>query len=204
MGNLPQGDIAVNIVPFMTDPQNEIRVSSTSVPGKVAGCICHNTRENGFAEIAAIGPDVTNLAIKSLVAARRLLLYDGHDLVFYPFFRNKVTSRGERTAIMFYAENRRPTSYYLSLISEIEEPLVLHVSSQTNVHQLAKAIQKSMNKNIYLEMAAIGVGAVHIAVRAIAVARGLLLSSDIEILCRGAMCQEEIKGRTLTVTYITL
>lgn len=194
----------MNVVPFIVDPQHEIRVAKGSAPGKVAGSICHSIRENGFADVAAIGPEVINQTVKALVVARRFSFNDGLDLVFYPFFRNKVTPRGERTAIMFYVEDRKPSNCYLKLLSEIDEPVVLMVSSKTDVHRLAKSIQIAMHKNIYLEMTAIGVGAVDVSVKAIAIARGLLLSSDIEILCRSAMREEEIEGRELTVTYLTL
>lgn len=63
-----------------------IKVSSQSRTASVAGAIAGSVRENSRVEIQTIGAGSLNQAMKALVLARRYLLDDGIDAIFYPEF----------------------------------------------------------------------------------------------------------------------
>ena len=83
-----------------------LKVSAKSAPNSVAGAIAGVIREEGIAEIQAIGAGAANQAIKALAIARGYLAPAGVDLVCYPAFSVVNVNGEERTAIKFIASNR--------------------------------------------------------------------------------------------------
>ncbi len=63
-------------------------------------------RENGRAEVQAIGAGATNQAIKAIAIAREYLLETGIDAVCVPAFIDVTIDNEERTAIRLVIERR--------------------------------------------------------------------------------------------------
>lgn len=61
--------------------------------------------------------------------------------------------------------------------------IVLKISSKSNPNAIAGAIAGSLQENKRVELQAIGAGAVNQAVKAIAIARGFVASSGINLIC---------------------
>lgn len=76
-----------------------IKVSSQSRSTAVAGAIAGIMREEGYAEMQAIGASALNQAIKAATIARDYLRDDGIDLMLVPNFMTIHVEGEERTAI---------------------------------------------------------------------------------------------------------
>lgn len=76
-----------------------LKVSSKSNPTSVAGAIAGVLREQGNAEIQAIGAGALNQAIKAIAIARGFVAPGGVNLVFVPAFTEIIINNEERTAI---------------------------------------------------------------------------------------------------------
>lgn len=85
-----------------------LKVSAHSRPSAVAGAIAAVIRNQGRADVQAIGAGATNQAIKSIAIARDYLLPDGLDIVVIPTFIDVVIADEERTAIRLLVELRNP------------------------------------------------------------------------------------------------
>ena len=76
-----------------------LKVASRSRPSAVAGAIAGQVREEGMAEVQAIGPYAVNQAIKAVAVARRYLAEEGVDVVCIPGFVMVTVGEEERTAV---------------------------------------------------------------------------------------------------------
>lgn len=86
---------------------NEVlKVSAKSRPSAVAGAIAGVVRENGRAEVQAIGAGATNQAIKAIAIAREYLLETDIDAICVPAFIDVTIDNEERTAIRLVIERR--------------------------------------------------------------------------------------------------
>lgn len=83
-----------------------IRVAANSRSTAVAGAIAGVVREQGRAEIQAIGAGAVNQAIKAAAIARGFLALDGLDVVCVPTFADVEIGGQERTAIRISIEPR--------------------------------------------------------------------------------------------------
>lgn len=83
-----------------------LRVSATSPVRALAGCIAGVIREQGRAEMQAIGAAAVNQAIKAAAIARGFLELDGIDIVIVPSFTQVVIEGAEKSAIRFVVESR--------------------------------------------------------------------------------------------------
>lgn len=83
-----------------------LKVSSKSQPNSVAGALAGVLRENGTAEIQAIGAGALNQAIKAVAIARGFVAPSGMDLVCIPGFTDIIIDGEERTAIKLIIEPR--------------------------------------------------------------------------------------------------
>ncbi|HUT87722.1 MAG TPA: stage V sporulation protein S, partial [Candidatus Heimdallarchaeota archaeon] len=79
-----------------------LKVASTSNPGATAGAIANSVREQGEAQLQAIGPRAVNQAVKAIAIARGYLAASGVDLYFFPEFSNILIEEQEKTAIHFW------------------------------------------------------------------------------------------------------
>ena len=83
---------------------NVIKVASQSRTSLVAGAIAGVYRENGNAEVQAIGAGAVNQAVKAVVIAKGYLGEEGKVIVFVPSFV-EVEIEGEvRTAVRLLVE----------------------------------------------------------------------------------------------------
>ena len=83
-----------------------LKVSAKSNPNSVAGALAGVLRENGGAEIQAIGAGALNQAVKSIAIARGFVAPGGVDLVCVPAFTDIEIEGEERTAIKLIVEPR--------------------------------------------------------------------------------------------------
>jgi stage V sporulation protein S len=85
-----------------------IRVSAQSRSTAVAGAIAGVMREQGYAEIQAIGASAINQAIKAVTIARSYLEQDNFDLAMVPSFTEVDIDGHERTALRMAIFKRPP------------------------------------------------------------------------------------------------
>lgn len=78
------------------------RAKSTAVAGAIAWVV----RENGRAEVQAIGAGAVNQAAKAVAIARGYLALDGIDAICIPTFADVMIADQERTALRFIVEPR--------------------------------------------------------------------------------------------------
>jgi len=83
-----------------------IRVAAQSKATAVAGAIAGVVREQGHAEVQAIGAGAVNQAVKAAAIARGFLALDGIDVVCIPRFADVEIGGQERTAIRISVEPR--------------------------------------------------------------------------------------------------
>ncbi len=83
-----------------------LKVSSKSHPNSVAGALAGVLREEGSAEIQAIGAGALNQAIKAVAIARGFVAPGGMDLICVPGFTDIQIDGEERTAIKLFVEPR--------------------------------------------------------------------------------------------------
>lgn len=84
-----------------------LKVSSKSRLNAVAGALAGVLRENGRAEIQAIGAGAVNQAVKAIAIARGYVAPSGMDLVCIPAFVDVEIDGDTRTAIKFVVEPRK-------------------------------------------------------------------------------------------------
>ena len=83
-----------------------LKVSARSRPSAVAGAIAVVVRENGRAEVQAIGAGATNQAVKAVAIARDYLRETGIDAICLPAFIDVTIENEDRTAIRLVVEPR--------------------------------------------------------------------------------------------------
>ncbi|NLY11917.1 MAG: stage V sporulation protein S [Firmicutes bacterium] len=83
-----------------------LKVSAKSSPNSVAGALAGVLRENGRAELQAIGAGALNQAVKAVAIARGFVAPSGIDLVCIPAFTDILIDNEERTAIKLIVEPR--------------------------------------------------------------------------------------------------
>lgn len=83
-----------------------LRVAADSKPKSVAGALAAVIRENGSAELQAVGAGAVNQAVKAIAIARGYVAPNGIDLITIPAFAEIFIEAEERTAIKFIVEPR--------------------------------------------------------------------------------------------------
>ncbi len=83
-----------------------LKVSSKSSPKSVAGALAAVLREEGKAEMQAIGAGAVNQTIKAIAIARGYVAPNGLDLISIPAFTEIEIDNEERTALKFLVEPR--------------------------------------------------------------------------------------------------
>lgn len=84
-----------------------IKVSSKSIPQKVAGAIANIFRETSDnVEVQAVGAGALNQAIKAVAIARGFVAPLGKNLICTPAFSDIIIDGEERTAIKLIIETR--------------------------------------------------------------------------------------------------
>lgn len=91
---------------FQTVNGEVLKVSAKSRPSAVAGAIAGVVRENGRAEVQAIGAGATNQAVKAVAIARDYLLETGIEAICLPAFIDVTIDNEDRTAIRLVVEPR--------------------------------------------------------------------------------------------------
>ena len=85
-----------------------LKVSSTSDPSATAGALANTIREEGVAELQAIGPKAVNQAVKAITFARGYMAPSGVDLYFFPSFVDVQIDDENKTAMRMEVKTRLP------------------------------------------------------------------------------------------------
>jgi stage V sporulation protein S len=99
-----------------------IKVSAQSRSTAVAGAIAGVMREQGYAEMQAIGASAVNQAVKAIAIARGYLEQDSMDLAIVPSFTEVEIDGSERTAVRMAIFKRPQALYVPSLTNGHMEP----------------------------------------------------------------------------------
>jgi stage V sporulation protein S len=83
-----------------------IKVSARSRTASVAGAIAGMVRENGRAEVQAIGAGAVNQAVKAIAIATGYLAEEDVAIVSVPAFAEVLIEGQERTALKILVEPR--------------------------------------------------------------------------------------------------
>lgn len=83
-----------------------LKVSSRSNPTSVAGALVAVIRDQGYAEIQAVGAGALNQAIKAVAIARGFVAPSGSDLVCVPAFTDIQINGEGRTALKLMIEKK--------------------------------------------------------------------------------------------------
>lgn len=83
-----------------------LKVSAKSNPNSVAGALANVLRENGSAELQAIGAGAINQGVKAVAIARGFVAPSGVDLICIPAFTDIMIDDEERTGIKLIVEPR--------------------------------------------------------------------------------------------------
>jgi len=83
-----------------------LKVSSNSSPNKVAGALAGVLREEGNAELQAVGAGALNQGVKAVAIARGFVAPSGIDLICIPAFTDIEIDGEERTAIKLIVQPR--------------------------------------------------------------------------------------------------
>lgn len=83
-----------------------LKVSAKSKPNSVAGALAAVVREEGKAEVQAIGAGALNQAVKAVAIARGFVAPSGIDLICIPAFTDIEIEGQERTAMKLILEPR--------------------------------------------------------------------------------------------------
>lgn len=81
---------------------------------------------------------------------------------------------------------------------------ILKVSSKSNPNLVARALSGVLNEKKEAELQAVGAGAVNQAIKAIAISRGFLAPSGIELVCAPAFLEVVMNNETKTAIKITV
>ena len=83
-----------------------LKVSAKSNPNAVAGALAGVIREQGSAEIQAVGAGALNQATKAVAIARGFVASQGVDLICIPAFTDILIDGETKTAIKLIVEAR--------------------------------------------------------------------------------------------------
>lgn len=75
---------------------------------------------------------------------------------------------------------------------------VLKISSKSNPNSVAGAIAGLVKENARAEMQAIGAGALNQAIKAVAIARGFVAPTGVDLVCVPAFAEVQIEGEERT------
>ena len=107
-GGLANGAVVATDGAALVEHRNGdvLKVSARSRPSAVAGAIAGVVRENGRAEVQAIGAGATNQAVKAVAIARDYLRETGIEAICLPAFIDVIIENEDRTAIRLVVEPR--------------------------------------------------------------------------------------------------
>ena len=81
-----------------------LKISAKSSPNSIAGAIAGLVKENGKAEMQAIGAGAINQAVKAVAIARGFVAPSGMELVCSPAFTAVNIDNEDKTGIKFVVE----------------------------------------------------------------------------------------------------
>lgn len=109
-----------------------LKVSTTSDPSATAGALANTIREEGVAELQAIGPKAVNQAVKAISIARGYMAPSGVDLVFLPSFVDVEIDHENKTAMRLEVKTRLPFKPGKAISNQDQEGDSNDVNKDTN------------------------------------------------------------------------
>lgn len=91
-----------------------IKVAANSPTAAVAGAIAGICREDGHAEVQAIGAGAVNQAIKGITVAKGFLEEEGREVFFVPSFVDVSINTQQRTAVKVLVETKMCPSLHVN------------------------------------------------------------------------------------------
>lgn len=76
-----------------------LKVSAKSNPNSVAGALANVLRENGSAEMQAIGAGALNQSVKAVAIARGFVAPSGVDLICIPAFTDIMIDKDRKSVV---------------------------------------------------------------------------------------------------------
>lgn len=155
------------------DSSTTLKVSSSTIPNKVAGAICNVIRESSGATpgVMATGPHAINQAIKGIAIARKYLLEENIDIIVTPQFEEDLRS-GSNVVFQLKRSNpinREPTEDDLS------------AKDKTDCFKLAGAIAGRIRDGEQVACTTKGAVPVLVVVKAIALAQDYVRDENIDL-----------------------
>lgn len=83
-----------------------LMVAAKSMPASVAGALAETIKEEGFAELQAVGAGAVNQAVKAVAIARGFLAPLGYDLVCIPAFTDIMLDDQQKTGMKLIVVQR--------------------------------------------------------------------------------------------------
>lgn len=83
-----------------------LMVAAKSMPASVAGALAETIKEEGFAELQAVGAGAVNQAVKAVAIARGFLAPLGYDLVCIPAFTDIMLDNQQKTGMKLIVVQR--------------------------------------------------------------------------------------------------
>ena len=83
-----------------------LKVASQSNPNAVAGALAMTIRENGFAELQAVGAGAVNQAVKAVAIASGFLAPSGYSIICVPAFLDIEINGEAKTAVKLIVQPR--------------------------------------------------------------------------------------------------
>lgn len=172
-----------------------LKVAADSPPLPTAGGIEKRVRAGQAVEVQAIGPDAVNQAVKALAAAARSLAGRGTPVAVVPRFVEVDIAGRTATALHFRV---------FGLAAPVEQPPApqIRVAARSATAAVAGALAAELRRGGAADVSAIGAGAVHQAVKAIAAAAGFLHAEGRAVACVPALEQGEIEGRRVVAVRL--
>lgn len=87
--------------------ENILKISTKSNPNSIAGAIAGVVKEEGTAELHAIGAGAVNQAMKAIAIARGFVAPAGIDLICVPAFTEVRIDEDDKTAMRFIVREEK-------------------------------------------------------------------------------------------------
>lgn len=117
-----------------------LRVSAQSNAIRAAGALANTIRQDGRAEIQAIGPKAVNQTVKAIAIARSYLASSGVDLVAIPSFVDVEIDGEPRTALRFLVQPRHLFGGEADVVEAVAAPEVAEPVPEPRTTSFSEAL----------------------------------------------------------------
>jgi stage V sporulation protein SpoVS len=193
------------IIKVKADPEGIPADERRRAARKLAGAIVHTLRNNGEVSIRCFGNSSVGKGTKSLAIAREFMVE--HNLALYcaPAFIDTYMDEGKKTGLSFSAfaeEGDVDIHSKLAVAKEIrvkaDAPDTEPEARKIAMRQLAGSVSNAMREHGSAQVRCFGSASIGKAVKALAVARGLVAVHGKDLYCTPLFIETEMDGGTRT------